>query len=146
MSLPFSTFYFSFLFLRVAYILSTLQWWCDGPVYSVCIKAMRSRNPWSSTHSEAASLSYLFTLPSRFGRGLARPTISPSYIKLSVKPSAGLSVGFVGWQEMAPLRTKGCTRTLNVFRLICILPNVFYEWRHPQARMSSRLNVVVQLF
>ena len=118
-------------------------------MFTQCITTL-----WSFTNSEAASL---FIPPSHFSRGSASPAISSSYLKLCVnrggkppcsvnrggKPPVHSSAGFVGSQEKVVLCTKGCAWRLDVFRLICILQNVFYEWRHPHARKSSRLSQVV---
>ena len=89
-----------------------------------------------STRAVMVRRNGLFALPSRFGSGLARPAISPSYLKLPVYNRGG-KIPCSSWAFLVDRRRWGCARRLDVFRLICIVPNVFYEWRHPHARISS---------
>ena len=109
-SLPFSTLYFYFIFLCIHSLHSPVMVRRDGTVYSVCLKAMRSQNPWSSTNSEAASLSSPFYTAKPVRSWLGTPGNLTVLSQVVCKTECGSRRG-LSW-------LTGDGR--DVFRIICI--------------------------
>ena len=79
--------FFYYLFFSSAYILSTRAVMVrrNDSVFSL-YKGHEITEPLVIHKTQEAASPGHFTLPRRFGRGLARTAISSSYLKLSVKP------------------------------------------------------------